>query len=678
MTRHITLVYLFLGLGIAMAQPVQWASRVIQYSSQYNATDCSARQVIGPPNVLPLGGDRPGAWAAGEVGRDGRIYEPRTEQILVVGYARPARLQQVAVAESWCPGAISSIYLIDTSGQEHIVYVAEPRNLGTRGRMFCALFPRTPYLVNAVKLVMHPAEVDGWNEIDAIGISESRDSIRAFINLTADVAFTTIPEHLGPAVNSPLVDYVPVISPDGHTLYFARDNDSQNIGGVLPKGNIDIWESHTDEHGQWSDAGNVGRPLNTAGPNTVFSVLPDGNTLLVANVYAADGTMTGDGYSLTTLTSSGWTLPESLRIDGYYNLNKVGEAFLGGSGEVLLVSVELSDAIGGTDICVCFRKQDGSWTSPRSLGPDVNSPMNDISPFLASDDRTLYFATAGRAGYGNADIFMTRRIDSTWTHWTEPVNLGPAVNTQEFDGYFSISASGDYAYFTSAQAGSFGKTDIYRIKLPESVRPRPVVLVSGRVMQARTGKPIDAEIRYENLSTGRSAGRARTSPGTGKYAIVLPAGANYGFRAQVPGYFPVSDNLNATGVKRYTEVSRDLILPPTEVGQVVRLNNIFFAFTSDSLEVESVPELQRCVDFLRENVLIHIALAGHTDNIGTAERNQDLSRRRSVAVMNYFVQHGIAANRIVANGFGHSMPVASNTTEEGRRLNRRVEFTIVE
>ncbi len=677
MFRFVAAAAILALAGVACAQPVQWATKVIFCSSQYNTTDCSARQVLGPPNVLPFGGDRPGAWAAGERGRDGRVYEPRTEQVLIVGYDRPAHIQQVGVAENWCPGAISSIYVIDTAGEEHIVYIAEPQNLGTRGSMLNAFFPRTPYLVRAVKIVLHPAEVDGWNEIDAIGISESRDSIKATINLARDLAFTGSPEHLGPEINTPEIDYVPVVSPSGRSLYFARDNDSQNVGGILPNGNIDIWVSKRDTNGVWGKASNIGRPLNTPGPNTVFSVLPDGNTLLLANTYR-EGDSLGPGYSLTTRTPAGWSFPESLRIDGYFNKSDVGEAFLANSGEVLLLSLEQDDSYGGTDLYVCFRQPDGSWTSPRNLGFDVNSTMNDISPFLASDNRTLYYATAGRAGYGNADIFMTRRLDSTWTHWSEPVNLGPNVNTPDFDGYFSITASGDYAYYVSSGKGTIGKADIYRIKLPGSVRPQPAVLVEGRVMQARTGKPIDAEIKYESLTTGRPAGRATTTPGTGEYAIVLPAGDNYGFRAEVPGYFPVSDNLDATGIATYREIRRDLRLPPIEVGQVVRLNNIFFAFGSDSLRPESFPELDRTAKFLTENALLRIAIGGHTDNVGTEERNLELSQRRAEAVKRYLAAHGIAADRMTAEGFGRTKPVASNATEEGRQQNRRVEFTIVE
>jgi outer membrane protein OmpA-like peptidoglycan-associated protein len=219
--------------------------------------------------------------------------------------------------------------------------------------------------------------------------------------------------------------------------------------------------------------------------------------------------------------------------------------------------------------------------------------------------------------------------------------------------------------------------DIMRIGLPEAARPKPVILVSGRVLDAKTKQPVVAQIHYELLPEGKDIGVARSGPTTGEYKITLPSGGRYAFRAEAPGYIAVNDNLDITTLKEYRELTRDLYLVPIEVGQTVRLNNIFFDFAKTILRDESFPELNRMADLLKSNPTMEIEIAGHTDNVGTDESNLALSRNRAIAVSDYLASKGINRSRMKVQGYGMSKPLATNDTEEGRQQNRRVEVKIL-
>jgi len=326
---------------------------------------------------------------------------------------------------------------------------------------------------------------------------------------------------------------------------------------------------------------------------------------------------------------------------------------------------------------VSFLKDENHWSEPKNLGPVVNTCMNDYSPFLAADGVTLYYSTEGYPGYGKADIFMTKRLDDTWENWTLPQNLGPVLNSEKSDAKYNIPASGKYAYFSS-EKNSIGGSDIFRIKLPEKAKPKPVVLISGKVLNDRTNEPVAAKIYVEELPSGKEVAIARTDPKTGAFKIILPAGKKYGFRAVAEGFFEVNKNIDLTDVTEYQEIEDEVMrIGPVEVGTVVRLNNIFFEFGKAVLKPESFPELDRTVEFLKNNPNVEIEIAGHTDNVGSEITNLKLSQKRAQAVADYLIEHGIDAKRLIVKGYGESRPIAFNNTEEGRAMNRRVEFKVL-
>jgi outer membrane protein OmpA-like peptidoglycan-associated protein len=184
-------------------------------------------------------------------------------------------------------------------------------------------------------------------------------------------------------------------------------------------------------------------------------------------------------------------------------------------------------------------------------------------------------------------------------------------------------------------------------------------------------------VHFENIDNGTDMGEARTDPKTGAYQIILPFGFHYGVRASTKGYYSVHENLDLKEVAKYSEVTKDLLMVPIEIGETVKLNNVFFDPGQPTLKPASFPELDRLVAILKENTAIFIELEGHTDNLGKPAILQKLSEDRVESVKKYLIDHGIHGNRISGKGYGATKPIALGNTDEDRKLNRRVEFRII-
>ncbi|MCS6904316.1 MAG: OmpA family protein [Bacteroidia bacterium] len=478
------------------------------------------------------------------------------------------------------------------------------------------------------------------------------------------------PENLGRNINTHLAELMPQISPDGKTLFFVRE--------CFPGGEQDIWYSQLQSDSSWSRAVNIGRPLNTPEHNAVCSIMPDGKRLLLSNTYYRNGRM-GIGASITRKIGRGWSFPENLSFRRLENKSEFINFFLANDARTMLLELEGPDSRGKQDLYVSFLEDEklNAWSEPLNLGDNINTVGYEISPFLAADNKTLYFASSGHPGFGHVDIFISRRLDSTWTSWSTPVNLGPSINTPYFDAYFSIPTSGEYAYFASDREG-YGRSDIFRVRLPPELRPESVVILSGKVLHANTHKPIPAIIRYELLPKAQLMGYTQCDPQNGEFKITLPLKYNYAIYAEAEGYLGTSQYLNlSTAPIKDQHLKELLLLYPLEKNQIIRFNNICFQSGSTKLEPDFLPELNRILKILQQHPKMIIEIGGHTDNIGSEEQNKLISLQRAEAVRNYFLQKGISPKRIVAKGYGAQQPLADNKTSEGRKKNRRVEFKIL-
>jgi OOP family OmpA-OmpF porin len=488
-------------------------------------------------------------------------------------------------------------------------------------------------------------------------------------------------ENLGFRVNTVLPELRPTVSADGKLLFFICENHPENTKYNTIPNSQDIWYSEKDSTGKWQDAVHLGYPLNTMHYNAVYWISPDNNRILIRGAFL-NGAYNGKGVSLCYRTRSGnWSEPNALNIKNYYKYDRglQSGATMAHDGQTLLLYMTPEKGGRNNDIFACFLDRDGNWTEPKSLGPKINHPdFDEMTPYLASDGVTLYFSSNRPGGFGDNDIWMTKRLDKSWTKWSDPVNLGSPINTENWDAFWTLDAGGEYAYLTSS-SNTLGESDIVQVKLLEREKPNPVVLVSGNVYNQKTKEPLSASLVYETLPDGQQVGNGISSAIDGSFKIVLPYDRNYSIRATADKFFAVSENLKLDSLIKagYKEIHKDLYLVPIEIGQVVRLNNVFFDFDKYDLRPESFVELDRVVKLLKENPAIEIEMSAHTDSHGSDEYNFKLSDNRAKSVREYILSKGIPESRITSQGYGETRPVVPNDSDDNRQLNRRVEFKIL-
>ena len=483
-------------------------------------------------------------------------------------------------------------------------------------------------------------------------------------------------------VNTKKSEYFPVLTIDGKTMYFTFADGN--------KGGEDIYYSLLISD-TWIKPKNLGKPFSTAENDAVNSISADGNTIVLFGSYK--GFIGGGDNFYAEKTSKGWSeikpFPKPLNTkywecDGF--LTADGKAFFftsdrpGGVGEFVKGGQFYhGEYEGNTDIYVSVKKDSG-WGEPVNLGSLVNTPFSERSPFMHPDGKTLYFSSDGHYGLGSLDVFkVVRQSDTSWTEWSEPVNLGKEINTAGYDVAYKISTDGKYAYFSSDREGGKGGYDIYKVKLPKTAMPEKNVLsIKGRVTDENLN-PLDAGLLWYDLSNNKNAGMLTSDPETGNYIITLPVGSNYSYFAERSGYYSVSNSVDLTGSIDYGEITVDIIMQSIEsiTSQPVVLNNIYFDFDKYELKAESFTELGRVVKFLLDNPNVKIEISAHTDNRGSSDYNSALSQKRAESVVSYLVQQGIDSGRLTAKGYGETIPVADNSTEEGSAKNRRVEMKII-
>lgn len=687
MLKNILTILLAFSSISSFSQRIYWASQLIDFSSELSAYEYSAEQVLGKPNVLPQGGDNPNAWMPAK---------PNKLEYITVAFEKAVQVQQIVIAESYNPSALYEIYLYDKNNKEYLVHTFDPRPVDLKSRLLRINIEKTSYEVTSMRLILDCRKVPGYSGIDAIGVSPSNRPIDIVIEQPQNLRENIFVERLSENINSPYQETRPLIAPDGKTLYFSRANHPENTGGVEDEN--DIWYSELNSAtGEWEKSKNLGQPLNNKGPNYISAITPDGNTMtvLLGNEYGNRDKMK-PGVSFSTKTSDGWSEPQSLDIINAFIESTDGNYFLSNNRRVLIMAIDRYDSYGGKDLYVSFLQRDNRWTEPLNLGNDINTAHMESSPYLAADNETLYFSSKGYSGYGGSDVYISRRLDNTWTNWTEPENLGPDINSTGDDVFFNIPPSGQYAYYSKSMEE--GKGDIYRIAMPVFYQPAPVVSVSGKVTDASSGNPVMAKISYELLPENSNVGFTVSDSISGVYEILLPAGSAYNFKAEAEGYKSLTERIDLLDQTDFIQIARDITLSSGEEivatitdslesdkvdkfvngesNELILSTSITFDFASDFLDESSHLVLDKIADYLSINPSIKLIIEGHTDNIGSAQYNVSLSKRRAQAVQTYFVNKGLNKSRFEPKGLGIQQPIASNETAEGRAMNRRVVFRI--
>jgi OmpA-OmpF porin, OOP family len=280
------------------------------------------------------------------------------------------------------------------------------------------------------------------------------------IKLAEGINESAVAVAVNSAINSPFEELKPALTPCGNRLYFSRHFHPENTNGTADA--EDIWYADYDEStGAWSEPVRMAGDLNNAGPNFINNVSVTGDTIILGNKYGRKGKMRA-GLSYSVNIHGRWSAPVSIDVAEDYNMAQHANAFVSLKHGIIITAIQRVETVGARDLYVSF--WDGTTaTPPVNMGSIINSEFDESSPFLASDNKTLYFASKGHNGYGGYDIYVTQRLDDTWTNWSEPRNLGPAVNSSLDDEFFSVTHCGTFAIFS--RQISVHNVDLYRIAL---------------------------------------------------------------------------------------------------------------------------------------------------------------------------------------------------------------------
>lgn len=504
-------------------------------------------------------------------------------------------------------------------------------------------------------------------------------------------------ENLGPVVNSPLSEYSPLISSDGKMLIFTSNRTPGIKGGPNLE---DIYVSYKNGSA-WSEPKLISPNINTKDYNdAAASLSPDGKMLFL---YSEEGG--GDIYT-STFDGTDWSKPVPLNKNINTAMFWETCASVSPDGKKLYFASNRPDGYGELDIYVSEKDSKGQWGKAVNLGPVVNTPANDDSPYIHYDGVTLYFSSDGHPRLGNSDIFVTEFSNGKWK---KPENIGYPINSWEYDGFFSISPDKKTAYYATVKEGGLGGADIYSIKFLEprfKPKPKPVVveakkekpknndfvdasvlsakaqksvtILRGKVIDEVTAKPLGATISLVDNETNKLVSKISADPVTGEFEIVIPHGGNYGVSTENEGYLFNSINFNLPKDFEYQEIDTHIIMARTEVGSKVVLKNIFFEVGKSDLKQQSIAEVEAIYELLAGNPELSVQINGHTDNTGNAASNKVLSLKRATSVVDYLVKKGISQTRVLAKGYGSDRPIVSNDDETGgRELNRRIEIEII-
>lgn len=482
------------------------------------------------------------------------------------------------------------------------------------------------------------------------------------------------PQNLGAAVNSRDDEYLPSLTADGQTLVFTRRFPRKATTTANTKEEEDLYVS-TLNNGQWSHAERMPEPVNSTDNEGAQCISQDGRIMFYTACNRNDGGGRCDLYMCVN-KSGRWSKPRNLGSavnSGAWE----GQPTFSIDGRTLYFVSNRKGGHGGMDIWKTTF-DGGQWTAPENLGPEINTEFDEMSPFIHFDDHTLYFSSNRPEGMGGMDLFVAKRDDNG--RWTQPTNLGYPINTEGDDNNLIVSADGRTAIFASQRDGGQGKMDLYSFELPVESRPTVAICFKGRVSNAKDGQPVASDIRIIDLANGTTVANTSSDGKNGLYIVSLPAGKDYAFHVTANGFLFHSQNVeknNENGNEQWQPVTVDIALHPIESGERIALRNVFFETGRWEILPESEYELAKVVDLLTKNPTLKIELGGHTDNVGRPEANQRLSEQRAKAVYDYLINKGIPSNRLSYKGYGETQPVATNDTDEGRRENRRTEIKVL-
>jgi len=465
---------------------------------------------------------------------------------------------------------------------------------------------------------------------------------------------------LSDTVNTFPMQYFPVVTADQSQLIFTA-----RFGGVR-NDNEDLVVSTKNANGSWASPVSLSDNINTIRREGACTISADGRHL----IFTVCGERGCDLFE-SRKTGNVWSVPKSLG-PSINSASWDAQPSLSADGRELYFVSDRQGGRGGYDIWYSHLDESG-WAKAVNLGSPINTPFDEISPYIHVNNQTLYVVSNGYPGFGGYDIYMAEKKDGGWA---TPVNLGRPLNDHQDQYSFIVSNDGAIAYYSKEE--SKNRSRLYKILLPPNlITSNKGNIVKGKVVDAKSSKPLKAGIELFDIQRNQRISFVESDSVSGQYLMVLPGGAEYALYVTRPSYLFQSLHFNYLQSEAYQPVIKDVSLMPVEKDASVILNNLFFDVDQYELKEQSLTELNEIIKFLKMNQSVRIEISGHTDNSGTEKYNQQLSLKRAASVAEYIKKHGIDISRISQKGYGAQKPLEPNNSEENRQLNRRIEFKIL-
>jgi len=501
-------------------------------------------------------------------------------------------------------------------------------------------------------------------------------------------------QNMGSNINSEYPDYSPSIALDGKTIIFtSRRSDTKGKG----RDNYDhgyyedIYISEYDGGNKsWNPAKGIKGRLNTEFHDANMSISPDGNEIFVyKNV--PNKTQSGDIYVSTKGSTGKWSKPKPLPKKTINTSYFESSACLSADGNTLYFVSERKNGYGRGDIYKSARLGNGEWAEPENLGPVVNSDKDEIGVFIHPDGKTLFFGSKGHKGIGGYDIFRSVFNDGTWS---EPENLGYPINTTGDDAHFVMTTDNRIGYYASLKEDGFGEKDVYQVNFerydvvkgePLKKETNPLAIIKGKVTDSQILQGVKGKIFVIDIANDEVAGSTNTDE-NGNYFIIMPGNKNYKLGFSNEKFLNKTVQINVPGDENTTlTYVKDLVVDRKEKlifakPELFKVQNILFSLGSTQLEISTVSkkQLDAVIKQLETAPGFKVQIHGHTDDMGKEKYNKDLSLKRANFIADYARNKGVVDSRLIVVGFGSDKPIASNSTEEGRSSNRRVEVKLIE
>jgi len=472
-------------------------------------------------------------------------------------------------------------------------------------------------------------------------------------------------------------EYLPMITADNQMVLFTRESKQEDEKNTLiqsEKYKEKFMFSTLQPDGKFSTGEEMPEPFNLNDNEGGATLTVDNKTLYYTVCkYNANHSYYNCDIYYSEYVDGDWTPIKS--VSDKINLSTTWESqpSISPDGKTLYFVSDRAGGYGGYDIYRSVKNDNGEWGTPINMGPNINSTGNEKSPFIHPDGKTLYFSSDGWMGLGGYDIFYSRLQDDGT--WSKPINIGYPINSVDDEVGFFVSTDGQKGYFASNKLKGVGGWDLYSFDLYDKAKPGKVLFVSGTVKAETETEMSRTRIELKNMETKKISEIPLDSI-TGKYTAVAPFNNDYIMTVKREGYVYETRYISKEDSIYKIPAHLDMEIQQIQLNKSYRINDIYFGFNSFELTGESKAVLDLLIEFLSENPAICIEVQGHTDNIGNDIKNLQLSSNRAKSVYNYLVTNKIEANRLTYKGYGKTVPVASNDTEEGRAKNRRTVFVI--